>query len=49
MGEAISNAFEEAFKEDGLEIDWAEVEKESQQADREAWDRLADKIWNREV
>lgn len=49
MEEEISNAFDEAFKADGLEIDWAEVERESQQADREAWDRLADKILNREV
>lgn len=49
MSEAISNALEEACGFDGLEIDWDEVKKESQQDDKDAWDRLAEKIWNREI
>lgn len=49
MSEAISNALEEACGFDGLEIDWDEIQRESAEADREAWDDLAERIWNREV
>ena len=47
--EEVKKAFEAAFTVDGLEIDWDEVQRESEAADREAWDNLAERIWNREV
>ena len=49
MRETVQKAFEAAFAVDGMEIDWDEIERESEAADREAWDNLAERIWNREV
>lgn len=45
----VRDALTAAYKVDGLEIDWDEVQRESEAADREAWDNLAERIWNREV
>lgn len=45
----VKAAFEAALAEDGMEINWAEVQRESEEADREAWADLAERIWNREV
>ena len=37
-----------AYEADGLDFDWDEIQRESQQADREAWDALAERIWERD-
>lgn len=48
MNERIKAALDAACEVDGLEIDWEEVERESEEADREAWADLADHIWSRD-
>lgn len=49
MPEIVQKAFEAALAVDGMEIDWDEIERESEAADREAWSALSERILNREV
>ena len=36
-----------AYDTEGCDFDWDEIERESAEADRAAWDALAERIWER--